>query len=139
MPPKSKARSSRRTKVEGSDDEDDQIQVAQPSSVKNRNVAASGRKKSRRAQSHDEDMDEEDGQGQPQAPGSQEEDDLVLFDPSTFGDQPLDSAYAEKKIQSFMNDWSTLEGKLGDLVTILEGAAVSVEEHQEEDKGVSLG
>ncbi|KAG8921914.1 hypothetical protein FRC00_008047 [Tulasnella sp. 408] len=34
-----------------------------------------------------------------------------------------------------MNDWSTLEGKLGDLVSILEGAAVSVEEHQEEDKG----
>ncbi|KIO29233.1 hypothetical protein M407DRAFT_21628 [Tulasnella calospora MUT 4182] len=135
MPPKSKARPSRRAKVDGSDDEDDQMHVAQPSSTKNRSAAANGRKKSRRAQSDDEEMDEEAGQDQSQAAGNQEEDDIVLFDPATFGDQPLDSAYAEKKIQSFMNDWSTVEGKLGDMVTILEGAAVAIEEHQEEDKG----
>ncbi|KAG8929610.1 hypothetical protein FRC01_004070 [Tulasnella sp. 417] len=138
MPPKSKARSSRRAQVAGSDDEDDQMHDVQPSSSKNRSAAASGRKKSRRAQSDDEDIDEEAGHAQSRAPVAQEEEDLVLFDPATFGDQPLDSAYAERKIASFMNDWSTLEGKLGDMFTILEGAAEAVEEHQEGDKGVSL-
>lgn len=136
MPPKSKARSSKRAKAEESEGEDEQMQVAQPSSHKNRSAAVNGRKSARRAR--DEEMDEDAEPSRSHAPGSQEDEDIDLFDPTAFGNQPLDPAYAEKKIQSFTNDWSTLEVKLNDMITTLEGAAVAVEEYAEQDNGVRL-
>ncbi|KAG9019880.1 hypothetical protein FRB90_000010 [Tulasnella sp. 427] len=136
MPPKSKARSSKRAQVASSDGEDEQMQVARPSGSKSRSVVPTGRKSTRRAaEDEDEDMDDEVEEGESQALVAQQDDDVDLFDPANFGDQPLDSAYAERKIQTFMNDWSTLEGKITEMIPVLENAAVSVEEHQEEDKG----
>lgn len=132
MPPRSSKRKSRRAP---SDDEDEEIEEPAPTSQPSRIADDADDEE----QGQEEAVQEEEDQPNQHANanGADDEEDEIddaLFDPATFVDQPLDSAYASKKISHFGGDYATLDIRLKDCLPIIQRVAVALEESKNDEK-----